>query len=92
MEDSLRYFLYILVCHDDTLFTGITTNLAKTLEEARSGKNPYVASRLPCCLVYTETHKSKWAAWKREQQIRNMSQTRKLQVIRRAMDQDRLSA
>lgn len=92
MQDGRKYYLYILVCHDDTLFTGITSNLSQTLEDHRSGKTAYVASRLPCCLVYAEEHKSKWTAWKRENQIRSMSQVRKLQFIRKAMDQHRLSA
>lgn len=92
MSATNKHHLYILVCHDDTLYTGTTANLAQTMEEHKAGLTPYVAPRLPCCLVYTETHRSKWEAYRRENQIRRMSQTQKLQLIRRAMDESRESA
>jgi putative endonuclease len=84
-----KHHLYILVCHDDTLYTGTTDNLSETLEDHKAGLTPYVASRLPCCLIYTETHQSKWEAYKRENKIRRMSQSQKLQLIRKAMDEAR---
>ncbi len=89
MALNRNYHLYILVCQDDTLYTGITNDLPRTMEDHRAGLTPYVAPRLPCCLVYTESHQSKWIAWKRENRIRKMSQTQKLQLIRRAMDESR---
>jgi putative endonuclease len=92
MTSNQKHHLYILVCHDETFYTGITDNLAQTLEEHKAGLTPYVAPRLPCCLVYTETHQSKWDAYKRENQIRRMSQAKKLQLIRKAMDEARADA
>jgi putative endonuclease len=81
------YHIYVLLCQDETLFTGVTKNLPRTIAEQRSGRgDSYVAGRLPCTLVFTEKHSSRWRAWKRERQIRRMSQERKMKYIRRAMD------
>ncbi len=89
-QQSDDYHIYVLLCQDETLFTGVTKNLSRTIAEQRSGRgDSYVAGRLPCTLVFTERHGSRWSAWKRERKIRGMSQERKMKYIRRAMDEGR---
>ena len=48
------YYVYILQCADDTLYTGITSNLTKRLESHHAGtyKNSYTSKRRPVRLVF----------------------------------------
>lgn len=49
------WYLYILRCRDDSLYTGITTDVEKRLEMHRSGKGAkYTRGRAPLELVYRE--------------------------------------
>ena len=43
------YYVYILECEDGTLYTGITTDLERRLEEHKAGKGG----------AYTRAHKVK---------------------------------
>lgn len=54
MEQNWK--VYILRCGDGSLYTGISTDVARRLEEHRSGKGAkYTRSRGPLELVYEET-------------------------------------
>lgn len=73
------YFLYILKCRDNSLYTGITNDLAKRLETHKKGKgSKYVLSRLPFELVYTENFETKSEALKREIEIKSWSREAKI--------------
>ena len=77
-----KWYVYILRCGDDTLYTGITTNVEKRLEAHRSGKGAkYTRSRLPVELVYQEELTDKSCALKREAAIKKLSREKKLQLI-----------
>lgn len=79
------YFLYILQCCDDTLYTGITNDLDNRMEMHRSGKgSKYVRSRLPFEIVHTEEFADKSSALKREIEIKKLSKQQKLLLIRKA--------
>ena len=74
--------LYMLRCGDGSLYTGITTDLQRRLEEHRSGKGAkYTRSRGPLELVYWEECGDKSAALKRELEIKYLSRTEKLKII-----------
>ena len=75
-----QWYLYILRCKDNTLYTGITTDVEKRLEAHRSGKGAkYTRGRAPLELVYRETCGSHSDALKREAEIRKLSrQSKKL--------------
>ena len=50
-----NWYLYILRCGDGTLYTGITTDVEKRLEQHRTGKGAkYTRGRQPLELVYRE--------------------------------------
>ncbi len=73
------YKLYVLLCADNTLYTGITNDLAKRLDVHRSGKgSKYVRSRIPFRLVYQEELPDRSTALKRELQIQGWTRKRKL--------------
>ena len=72
------WYLYILRCKDDTLYTGITTDVEKRLEAHCSGKGAkYTRGRGPLELVYTEICESHSHALKRELEIKAMTRQQK---------------
>ena len=77
-----NWYLYILRCKDDTLYTGITTDVEKRLEQHRSGKGAkYTRGRLPLQLRYQETCGTYSDALRREAQIKKLSRAEKLLLI-----------
>lgn len=80
MENTWK--LYMLLCGDGSLYTGITTDVDRRLEEHRSGKGAkYTRGRGPLELVYCEDCGDKSAALKRELEIKAMSREEKLKMI-----------
>ena len=74
--------VYILRCGDGSLYTGISTDVARRLEEHRSGKGAkYTRSRGPLELVYEEVCPDKSIALRRELEIKALSRTEKLKLI-----------
>ena len=75
-------YTYILICSDNTLYTGWTNNLEKRLKDHNSGKGAkYTKSRLPVEVVYYETFDTKVEAMKREYAIKQLSRKEKLLLI-----------
>lgn len=84
-EFSMSWYVYILRCGDDTLYTGITDDVARRLAAHRSGRGAkYTRGRGPLELIYTEEVSDKPAALRREYQIKRLSRSEKEQLIRRA--------
>jgi putative endonuclease len=79
----MRYYLYILKCVDQTLYTGITTDLARRVFEHNNAKlgAKYTAARRPVRLVYFKEYKNRSIASKEEARIKGLSRTEKLDLI-----------
>ena len=78
------WILYILRCRDGSLYTGITTDLDRRLDEHRSGKGAkYTRGRGPLELVYSEECGNHSDALKRELKIKALSKTEKLKLIQK---------
>ncbi len=78
------YFVYILKCADDTLYTGITTDLDRRIAEHNSSDKgaKYTRNRRPVSLVYHECFENRSEASKREYHIKKkMNRAQKLQLI-----------
>ena len=76
------WYLYILRCRDDSLYTGITTDVEKRLEMHRSGKGAkYTRGRAPLELVYREECGDHSQALKRELEIKALTRKEKLLLI-----------
>jgi len=76
------WYLYILRCADNTLYTGITTDVEKRLEAHRSGKGAkYTRGRTPLELVYREICGSHSDALKRELEIKKLTRQEKQNLI-----------
>lgn len=77
-----KWYLYILRCRDDSLYTGITTDVEKRLKVHRSGKGAkYTRGRGPLKLVYREECVSHSDALKREVQIKRLPREEKLKLL-----------
>ena len=82
-----QWYLYILRCKDNTLYTGITTDVEKRLEAHRSGKGAkYTRGRAPLELVYRETCGSHGDALKREFAVKRLSREQKTELIEKSKE------
>ena len=79
----MSYFVYILECNDNTLYTGITTNLEKRLQEHNTSQKgaKYTKIRRPVKLVYSENTNDRSSASKREYEIKKLTRIKKLELI-----------
>ena len=77
------WYIYIVRCSDNTLYTGITTNLERRLLEHNFGPKGarYTRSRRPVALVYREQVASRSAATSREFSIKKLSSSQKSQLV-----------
>lgn len=77
------WFVYIVRCADNSLYTGITTDLERRIEEHNHKKNAaaYTRSRRPVNLVYSETYRTRSEAAGREAAIRKLGKAGKEELI-----------
>lgn len=77
------YYVYILKCSDNTLYTGITTNVERRLNEHNTSKkgSKYTRARRPVSICYVEICENKSAASKRECEIKKLTRNQKLDLI-----------
>ncbi len=76
------WYVYIIECKDNSLYTGITNNLSKRLEVHNSGKGAkYTKTRLPVKLVYKEIYRTKEESLKREREIKKLKRREKLALF-----------
>ena len=70
--------MYLLRCRDGTLYTGITTDLARRLAQHNAGTaSKYTRSRRPVAMVYREPAESHGDALRREIAIKKLSRAAK---------------
>lgn len=77
------WFVYIVQCADDTLYTGVAKNIDKRLHEhnytARGAR--YTRCRRPVRLVYNEPAAGRSQACRREYAIKKFSRQDKIHLI-----------
>ncbi len=74
--------VYILVCADGSLYTGITVDLIRRCKQHNSGTGSrYTRSRLPTSLAYSESQETKSGALKREAAVKRLKRGQKLALI-----------
>ncbi|QOR62904.1 GIY-YIG nuclease family protein [Sulfurovum sp. ST-21] len=79
------YYVYIVQCADETLYTGIATDVERRLEEHNNSEKgaKYTRVRRPVMLVYSEALPDRSSALKREYAIKKkMNRKEKLQLIK----------
>lgn len=79
------YYVYLLECADRSLYCGYTNNIVQREKKHNDGKGAkYTASRLPVCVVYTESYNYKSDALKRECAIKKLTRSEKLELINKS--------
>jgi len=79
---SQAWFLYALRCADDTLYTGVTTDLARRVSEHNRGRGArYTSGRRPVRLIGAWPFEDRSAAQQAEAQFRRLPRRRKLQHV-----------
>ena len=78
----MNWQVYIILCSDDSLYTGITTDMERRFAQHRCGRGAkYFRGRMPRRIVYLEGGHSRSSASKRELQIKGMSRDGKNRLL-----------
>ena len=80
----MNWTVYILRCADDSLYTGITTNLERRIDEHNNDDlkgAKYTRARRPVSLAYQEACKDRSNATKRELQLKRLSRAKKISLL-----------
>ena len=78
------WWVYLVRCSDQSLYTGVTTNLVRRVDE-HNGSQPggarYTRARRPVALVWSERCNSRSEAQRREAAVRRLSRRQKDRLI-----------
>jgi putative endonuclease len=81
------WYVYMVRCSDDTLYTGISKNVSKRIKEHNYDDvlgSRYTRPRRPVTLAYQEAARSRSEATQRERQIRRFARKQKEALIKGA--------
>ncbi len=79
-----NWYVYMVRCADTSLYTGITKNIARRIDEhnhSRRSSSAYTRARRPVELVYQEAIQTRSKASKREYQIKRLSKKEKEELL-----------
>lgn len=78
-----NYFVYILLCSDDTYYVGVTNNINRRFKEHQMGldERSYTAQRLPVKLQYVIHFSDVLKAIEYEKRIKKWSKEKKKALI-----------
>ena len=77
-EPTKTWYLYMVRCTDDTIYTGISIDVEARIDKHNSGKGAkYTSTRSPVSLIYRETLPDRVSAMKREIQVKRYNGKRK---------------
>ena len=80
---DVGWFVYMLRCADDSLYTGITTDVSRRCDQHNAGTaSHYTRGRLPIRLVYEGDVPGRSLALKREAAMKALSRMEKESLIR----------
>ena len=78
----MEWYLYIVRCSDDSLYTGITKDINARVIKHNAGKGAKaLKGKLPVKLVYSETYKNHLLAAQREIEIKSWPRIKKIELI-----------
>ena len=76
------WYLYIVLCSDTSLYTGITTNIKRRIHEHNTGRGAkYTRGRGPVQLVHLRQFTNRSEASKAESKIKKLRRRQKLSII-----------
>ena len=77
----MSWYVYVIKCKDNTLYTGITSNLGHRIQKHNTGHGcRYTKYRPPVTLLHSEQYSSKPEALKREAYIKGLERKKKLSL------------
>ena len=81
-----EWFVYIIESNDHSLYTGITTDVERRLQEHDAGKigAKYLRGRAPLRVVYQESGHDRSSASRREIELKRLKRAQKLALIEQA--------
>ena len=80
MPAQIMYFVYLLLCKDNSIYTGISTDVERRFLAHKNGKGGhYTKSHPPIKIIYIERHPTKSSALKREAHIKKLPRSKKLE-------------
>jgi putative endonuclease len=78
----MTWFVYIIHCSDDSLYTGITNDVRRRFEQHANGRGAkYFYGRQPRRLVYVESAHDRSSATRRELCLKKLSRPQKALLI-----------
>jgi len=76
------YFVYILECEDNSLYTGITTDVERRFTEHLGGiGSNFTRAKKAKRMVYVEEHPDRSSALKREAEIKKWPREKKIALV-----------
>ena len=85
---AVHWYVYMILCSDNSLYTGITTNVERRFSQhtARRGAK-FFRGRKPQRVVYLECRHTRSSAGRREVVIKNMRRPDKHRLIESSMNE-----
>lgn len=82
----MTWFVYMVRCNDESLYTGVTTDVERRVQEHNGvGKKSvgakYTKARRPVVLVYKKRKKNRSYAQKEEAELKNLTREEKLELL-----------
>jgi putative endonuclease len=76
------FYVYVLRCHDGSLYTGYTNDVKKRLENHQKGTaSKYTRSRRPVKLIASWEHNTKSEALRAEAAFKRLSRSEKIRHL-----------
>jgi putative endonuclease len=77
------WYMYVVRCDDGTLYTGITTDITRRVNEHNASPRgaKYTKTRRPVTLVYSKAYPNKSLAMKAEYRFKQLTRVEKLNLI-----------
>jgi len=82
----MKWFVYLAQCNDNTLYTGITTDILRREQEHNTNNKlgaKSLRAKRPVKIVYFEKHENESEARKREIAIKNWNKLFKIKLIKK---------
>ncbi len=81
----MKYFVYIVLCSDNTLYTGITTDVDRRINEHNGNDKgaKYTKMRQPVRLIYSAKFDNRSTASKEEFRIKRLTKKEKELLIKK---------
>ena len=84
----MTWWVYIIQADDGSLYTGVTTDIARRFSEHRAGRKGarYFSGRRPVGVVFTEKWSNRSEAQQREAEIKSLRRGDKLKLLQNCIE------